>query len=152
MLITLIWSLSIIYLNQYLTLCLINTEDYYVYKKCEVNKRTWQAGPGLSLVDLGDSHTSKHCFGWLPGSMGGLCCFDDEVVGDPWRLGPSEERHCLSDFICLSICLSNETGFCYAAQAGLELGIFLSQPPEYWDYRCSVSCPACLCMLTYHWL
>jgi hypothetical protein len=30
-----------------------------------------------------------------------------------------------------------ETGLHYVAYAGLELTIFLPQPPECWDYRCA---------------
>jgi hypothetical protein len=33
----------------------------------------------------------------------------------------------------------------YVAQAGLEFGILLPQPPEYWDYRCVSPCPADTC-------
>jgi hypothetical protein len=35
-----------------------------------------------------------------------------------------------------------ETEFHYATQAGLELEILLSRPPQYWDYRCMPPCPA----------
>jgi hypothetical protein len=35
-----------------------------------------------------------------------------------------------------------EAEFHYATQAGLELEILLSRPPQYWDYRCMPPCPA----------
>jgi hypothetical protein len=34
-----------------------------------------------------------------------------------------------------------DTGSCYVVQASLELSILLSQPPEWWDYRCATPYP-----------
>lgn len=39
------------------------------------------------------------------------------------------------------------TRFCSVAQAGLQLMIFLSQPPERWSYSCVPLCPGSLVLL-----
>jgi hypothetical protein len=50
--------------------------------------------------------------------------------------------------LCLSVFLSFEAGSHYVAQADLEYMIFLSWPPECWDYRHSPPCSDDLLLLT----
>jgi hypothetical protein len=73
-----------------------------------------------------------------------FCCFF-------FKLNYTYVFRAIQDFVIIvfSFC---ETRPYHVVQAGLEIAIFLPQPPEDWDYRCILPCPFHLsfCLISLH--
>jgi hypothetical protein len=81
----------------------------------------------LAVLGFESSNTclAGHSTTWAPVlAPGNLFCHNCNNSSN-WYLGYS----------CLFFFFFFETGSCYVDQTGLNLVIFLPQPPVYWDYR-----------------
>jgi hypothetical protein len=74
-----------------------------------------------------------------------LGIFKDESIGKTYSI---VIRKVTPFFYLFFVCLFFMTGSHCIAQAGLELAILLSLPPECWDYRCEPSFLAKLVFVT----